>query len=287
MWKRNTGSNDRLSNKVLRKIKFYYGLLTSNHRGLPDFLLIGGQRCGTTSFYKDICEHPNIVAAIKKEVHFFDGNFNKGEKWYKAHFASRLYKNRLLTTNQKNILIGESTPYYLFHPNVPERVCDLIPDVKIIVMLRNPVERAYSHYHHAVNKGRELLSFEKAIEREFNVIQKNGLDSFEFSEDGFNYKWHSYVSRGIYIRQLKRWFKFFPKNKIMIIKSEEYFADPGSTISVLYNFLDLPGHQIDRHNILNIGEYKNIDVKVESKLSYFYEPYNEELYRLLNVNFDW
>jgi len=279
--------SDRIYNKVIRKLKYYHGRLTCKHRDPPDFLIIGGQRCGTTSLYSDICQHPCIVSALKKEIHFFDGNFNKGEKWYRAHFATRQFKKKLIKKNQEKILTGESTPYYLLHPDVPERVYSVIPNIKLVVMLRHPVERAYSHYNHAVSRGREWLSFEKAIEREFEAIKKNNQNNFNFYEGDFNYKWHSYISRGLYINQLKSWLNFFPLDKILIIRSENYFKDPSSILESLFNFLELPNYQTDRYCKLNMGKYKKIDTGLESMLADFYEPYNRELYRFLNDDYGW
>ena len=125
---------------------------------LPNFLIIGAQRCGTTTLYNQLVSHPDISPATTKELHYFDINFSKGIQWYKEQF------------NDERI-IGEASPYYIFHPLCPKRIFDIIPEVKIIVLLRNPVERAYSHYWHEIRLGKENLSFEDAISEESSRIK--------------------------------------------------------------------------------------------------------------------
>ena len=119
----------------------------------PNFLIIGAQRCGTTSLYNYLIQHPQIVPSSKKEVHFFDLNFHLGQSWYEKHFPEV----------SDNILTGEASPYYIFHPLCPKRIFDYDPSVKLIVILRNPIDRAYSHYRHIVRLGHEPLKFEDAL----------------------------------------------------------------------------------------------------------------------------
>ena len=122
--------------------------------GLPDFIIIGAQKSGTTSLYRFIVKHPAIAPATKKEVHYFSIWYKFGELWYRSHFPTNLSRyNFYKRTNQK-LLSGEASPVYLFYPVVPGRMKELLPDVKLIVILRNPVDRAYSHYHHSLDSMR-------------------------------------------------------------------------------------------------------------------------------------
>ena len=134
-------------------------------RLLPDFLIIGTQRGGTTSLYNYLVEHPGIGAASIKEVHFFDTpHFKQGLAWYRGHFPSAFQRYYVERSLKHGFVTGEASPYYLFHPHAPKRVAGLMPQMKLIVMLRNPVDRAYSHYHHEVAGGHEkLATFEEAI----------------------------------------------------------------------------------------------------------------------------
>lgn len=126
----------------------------------PDFLIIGAQKGGTTSLYTYLCQHPRVVGASRIEVHFFDLAYDKGWWWYRSHFPVHVFRRG------ERIVTGEASPYYIFHPLVPERVRKDLPNVKLVAILRNPVDRAYSHYQHVRRNGREPLSFEEAIERE-------------------------------------------------------------------------------------------------------------------------
>ena len=125
-------------------------------RLMPEFIVIGAQRCGTTSLYAYLSSHPQVVPAIKKEVHFFDYNFGKGLDWYRSHFPRWTPMG----------VTGEATPYYMFHPNAAKRVYQVIPQTKLIMLLRNPIDRAYSHYHHEVRLGVESATFQEAIRLE-------------------------------------------------------------------------------------------------------------------------
>src|SRR5690348_836405 len=145
--------------------KVYRGL-TSPVRLLPDFLVIGAQRGGTTSLYQYLQVHPFIEPATTKEVHFFDRRFHKGLAWYRGHFPTALEKYRAEHLRGGMFLTGEATPSYLFLPYIPKRVVRVLPHARFIVLLRNPVERAYSHYRHAVELGHEHLAFEEAIKNQ-------------------------------------------------------------------------------------------------------------------------
>jgi hypothetical protein len=171
---------------------------------LPDFIIIGAQRCGTTSLYNYLTQHPLILSALRKEVHYFDNNFHKGVSWYQAFFPLISLRNgyaKILSIDNSH-LTGEATPYYLFHPLTPKRIAGLLPQVKLIVILRNPVDRAYSHFLHATRMGFETLSFKEAIAREAERVaaeEARLLDDQSYYS--FEHQRFSYIHRGIYHRQ--------------------------------------------------------------------------------------
>ena len=138
--------------------------ITSLFHALPDFLIIGIAKSGTTSLYGLISAHPHVVPARLKEVHYFTDsrNYGMGALWYRARFPSMSYKRRLAVRYGRKILSGEASSTYMFHPMAPGRVKALLPDVKLIAILRNPVDRAYSDYHMQVRERRESLTFEDA-----------------------------------------------------------------------------------------------------------------------------
>src|ERR1700730_9070734 len=166
--------------------KFYRGI-TNPIRLLPDFLIIGTQRGGTTSLFHYLEAHPCVRPAVNKDLHFFDRKYNKGLAWYRGHFPTRVERYYAQKIRGRAFLTGEASPSYLFHPHTPGRVAQAVPHVKLIVLLRNPVTRAYSQYHHAVELGHETLSFEDAIrgeeERTSGEQRKMLQDAHYYSEE--------------------------------------------------------------------------------------------------------
>ena len=272
--------------------KYYRALKkTLRPRELPSFIIIGAQKCGTSSLNAYLQMHPNVCRPVKsnqlnsrKELNFFEENFEKGISWYRACFP------RLL----EGEITGEASPVYLFHPYVPKRMASVLPDVKLIVMLRNPIERAYSHYYHNVRKNREPLSFEEAIaaepERATGEFNKMLEDEHYFN---FNYKCFAYLTRGIYVDQLKRWFEFFPQEQISIIKFEDFAADPTVTYRQVLSFLDLPSWELKEYKQYNSYEkrtsmsYPPMDAETRSNLVNYFKPHNEKLYDYLGIDFGW
>lgn len=255
---------------------------------LPDFLIIGSQRCGTTSLYRYLCRHPSILPALRKEVHYFDLNFDQGVEWYRAQFP-RLRRAANDDRDQSpDYVTGEASPYYLYHPQVPERVLDLIPQVKLIVLLRNPIDRAYSYYQHKVRTGVEKLSFAAALDKERDRLRG---ESEKLEEDpsyySFSHNHFSYATGGIYVDQLERWLKFFARDQMLIINSEALFEDEASVIQGVLQFLDLPSHEVNTGTPFNVARYERMDDKVARELKEFFRPHNQRLYELLGTDYGW
>jgi hypothetical protein len=270
-------------NQILADCRLMTGLV----RTTPDFIIIGAQRSGTTALYNTLAQHACIAPAIKKEVHFFDVNFKKGFSWYRAHFPSYAYKY-VQKVRGRAFATGEASPYYIFHPHVPKRVSDLTPEVKLIALLRNPADRAYSHYHHEVRKGFETLSFENAIEKEKERLLAE-TPRMQADEDyfSFNHRHYSYLSRGIYVDQLKAWRRFFPKEQILVLKSEDFYSDLSSIIGQTLEFLKLPSGQLKDHGKYPVYPYSTMDAAVRKHLVEYFEPYNQKLYEYLGRNLNW
>ena len=257
-------------------------------RLMPGFIVIGAQRCGTSSVYHYLIQHPCVLRASVKEIHYFDIDFCKGTAWYRTHFPSVRRKYLTKLSCRRNVVTGEATPYYIFHPWAPERAWKTVPRSKLIVMLRNPVDRAYSHYHLEVKLGNETLSFEDAIEREEERLngEKNKIlrDKSYYS---FNYQHYSYISRGAYVDQLKAWSEFFPNEQMLIIKSEDFYSDPPGTMKYIFDFLGLPNRQLRSYRKYYAINYPNMDANTRKRLISYFEPYNRRLYGYLRVNFGW
>jgi hypothetical protein len=270
-------------------IRRSFGILTGKMRLMPDFIIIGAQRCGTTSLYNYLIEHPNVVPAFRKEVHFFDSHFNKGITWYRSHFPFAIHKHYAKQIRHQDFITGEATPYYIFHPHAPQRVLETVPRVKLIVLFRNPVHRAYSHYHHEVKMGVETLSFEDAIERE---KEKLPIEMAKMLEDqnynSFDHQNYSYLSRGIYVDQLENWTSFFHREQILVLKSENFFNDPATTLEQVIEFLNLPNWKLSNgYKGYNRAHYPEMDTATRERLSDYFEPHNQRLYEYLGVNLGW
>jgi hypothetical protein len=269
--------------------RWWLGQSTAPLRVLPDYLIIGTQKGGTTSLYNYLGQHPWILPALKKEVHFFDTqNFAKGPGWYRAHFPLNLQKKYANKSSRCSAITGEASPYYLFYPHAPKRVEKILPKTKIIVMLRNPVDRALSHYYHQVRKGRERLTFEAAIDAE---RERLGGEYERMLRDDTYYSsacWaYSYLARGLYADQLNAWFEVFPREQFLVIRSEDFFLDPCASFKQTLRFLELPEINLREYKQLNSGTYTSISMAVRRKLSQYFEPHNKRLYDLLHTDFAW
>lgn len=259
---------------------------TAPMRTLPDFLMIGAQKSGTSFLYRLLAQHPYVRPAFVKEVHYFDLNFRKGENWYRSQFPLQVRKNRKYVT-------GEASPYYLFHPHAPRRAATLLPKAKLIALLRNPVERAYSHYQHQVVhvtwEGHETLTFEEAVEAEEKRLDGE-LEKLLQNEhyDSLNYRSYSYLSRGIYIDQILAWSKFFDKSQMLVLRSEDLFDDAGGTLKTILDFLEIPRWAPERPSpIPNKREYADLSPAVRQRLEEYFEPHNRRLYEYLGEDFGW
>ncbi len=263
--------------------------ISAPFRPYPDFLVIGAQRCGSTSLYRYLCQHPEIIPAVKKEVHFFDLHFNKGEYWYRSHFPLRSIKFNLKKNNLHTYLTCEATPIYIFHPLAPYRISDLLPNAKFIILLRNPVERAYSHYWLRVRRGGEPLPFEEAIQQESERLRGQREKIILQKEENYGYNfWHySYLARGIYIDQIETWYRLFPKNQFLIIKSEDFYTHSTDTLNSCFEFLGLPQGIQTYNKIHQRGEYPEMNPETKEQLTAYFEPYNKRLYEFIGRDLGW
>lgn len=303
---------DRQSNLYLKKLKKLnkpdylfnrlletYRTTTGSVRLLPQFLIIGTQKGGTTSLYRYLEQHPCIAPAFTKEVHYFDNHtrdykYGKGISWYRSHFAYSSLKYYHQFFLRQSLITGEATPDYLFDLHAPKRILSDLPNLKFIVMLRNPVDRAYSHYLHncrAVwDKGREPLSFESAIAEE-SIRISDEIDKINCNEKYFSYNYmhYSYVSRGVYVEQLKRWFVLFPQHQFLILKSEDFFDNPRIIYDKVLDFLGLEPWHPTEFKAFNTRtrEDQMMPSSTKAYLDSYFRPYNQKLYQLLNMNFEW
>jgi hypothetical protein len=256
-------------------------LVDAGSRSLPDFLIIGAMKAGTTSLYHVLAGHPQVMRSLYKEVHFFDTNFDKGLDWYRAHFPREQRKART------HSITGECSPSYLFLSSVPSLVKSVVPNCRFIVVLRNPIDRAYSHYHHQIRRGKETLSFEEAIHREKAIIEANGgvLQPGSGTQNGQPVL--SYLVRSIYEIQLRRWFDLFPREQFLILEYKDVFEDMRGVMEKTCSHLGVQRWAPDQWERRNVGSYKHIKADTREELLRFFEPHNARLQSLLGRSFDW
>ena len=225
-----------------------YGRLSAPLRGLPDYLIIGTKRGGTTSLARWLLEHPDVGSLFpgretRKGTYYFDVNYDRGEAWYRSHFPT-LAGHRLAERRHGGpLMIGEATPYYLHHPHAPMRARQLVPRAKIIALLRHPVDRAQGHWAERMRQGVEQLSFTEAIETEATRIE--GEEERMLADPSyvsFAHQHYSYVDQGRYGRGLSRWIKAFPGDQVLVLRSEDLYADPQAIYGQVLSFLGLADH---------------------------------------------
>ena len=263
---------------------------------LPDFVVIGGKKCGTTFLYYLLSQHPLVEPAADKEVHYFNRFFDEGTEWYRRCFPAPRLKNGRRT------LTGEGTPEYLSHPLAPKRAADVIPQARLIALLRNPVDRTYSDYQMMVRKGRETRSFEEIIRAKKQRRPNKGDETSERG-DGLNLQAarRKYVSKSIYVDLLLRWSEFFPKEQMLVLKSEDFFENPVESLKPVLDFLGLPdwepetleprdegGKDKFERNKRNKGTYEEgMDPATRERFEEYFEPHNQRLYDYLGRDFGW
>ena len=282
-----------LTNFARSSIKFYR-LATGPVRLKPDFIVIGVQRGGTTSLYNYLTEHPAIASASMKEVHFFDNNYQRGINWYQGQFPTSMQKYYNTTLHKQFFTTGEASPYYLFHPHTAKRAAEAVPQTKLIVLLRNPVERTYSHYYHEVELGHERLSFMDALDQE-EARTRDETEKMQRAEHyySYNHQHYTYVARGKYAEQLENWFRYFPREQFLIIKSEDFYEKPHAIMQETFDFLGVPASMHKKqpgdyktYNNSKYGESK-LSPEVRKRLTDYFAPHNERLYALLGRDFSW
>ena len=254
-------------------------LLTASRRKLPDFLCVGAQKSGSSTLYWWLKQHPQLSMSFDKESKFLDRHYKKGELWYRHQFP--------LASSEK--LAGDNTPYYLFHPIVPQRAHSLCPDAKVIMILRNPINRAFSQYQMECRKGREVhTSFEAAIEGELERISM-AKDELLADPLGYHHTFEntSYLSRGIYMDQIEEWLKWYKRDQMLILISETFFESPETALEEVYTFLNINQTLPSDFKSYNVSNYDNMNEETRDDLRSFFKPHNERLEKFLGKKLNW
>ncbi|MFB9238600.1 sulfotransferase domain-containing protein [Plantactinospora siamensis] len=276
----------------VRRTLTRYGERTSDRRPLPDFLIAGTKRGGTTSLWRYLLAHPLVPRLFPawntKTSHYFEENWGRGEAFYRSHFPTRRQRLALERRHGGPSRVGEAAPLYMFHPLAPERVAGLLPRVRLIFLLRDPVERAYSHWKERRTEGTEPLEFAAALarEEERTAGERERLiaDPYHVSRP---YDWYTYRARGRYLEHLEPWLDRFPPEQLLILPSETLYREPAATYARVLDFLGLPPHELARYEVFNDRRSAALDPALRAELSAYFAPHNAALERRLGMRFDW
>jgi hypothetical protein len=261
---------------------------TGRARVLPDFLVIGGARCGSTTLFDALCAHPQVMAPGHKEVHFFDHNHHLGLDRYRRSFPLARHRAARKRRLGLPVATGEATTYYLFHPAVPGRVAAMLPEARLIALLRDPVERAYSHYQLAVRNGRETLSFEEALRREpERLAGEEERLLVDPRARSFAHLVHSYTARGRYADQLERWYHHVPRERLLVLRSEDLFAEPAGVVAEAADFLGLERPPDRPPPARNQARYAPMAPATRERLRRLFDEPNRRLEALLGRDMGW
>lgn len=270
-----------------------WGLATAAQRGLPDFLVIGTKRGGTTSLFNYLLMHPGVLGLFpqargRKSTDYFFKNLHLGEEWYRSHFHTEAQLGRIADRLGYRPVCGEASPYYLWDPRVAGRIAALVPGVKAITLLRDPVERAWSHYQERTQNGVEPLSFPDALAAEENrtaaVAERMRRDA-GYHSDAFD--WYAYRERGVYLPQLENWLASFPREQLLVLRSEDMYADVQSVFDEVCDFLGLPRADLPTKKTFNASARAPMPEAIRAELSAYYRRHNEELEAYLGRPLGW
>lgn len=279
-------------NLTMYPISYYnfFRALTKSIRILPTFLIIGPSRTGTTALYDYLTKNRFGYRAPHKELHFFNKYYHKGLLWYRGNFPTLFHKFYLENILHKKIIAGEATARYLHDPLVAKRVFDSIPNIKLIVMIRNPIERAFSHYRRQYEKDNESRTFETVVEKEIAYLSSRNTTFDDDNLDEYSERFFiaPYLGRSLYYEQLQIWLKYFKKKQILLLKSEDFYREPLNSLDKAYSFLGTKNY--NKHAKLkikkNAGGYKiPLNSSTEQKLIDFFKPHNQMLYDEWEIDF--
>lgn len=276
-----------------------YGMATAQWRPDPEFLVIGAKRGGSTSFYFDLLAHPQVIPLFPrpdllpkgdatKGVHFFDQNYFRGPRWYRGHLPSRAMRAWQTRRIGGPVVTGEASPYYLFHPAAAQRAAATVPGATIVAVLRDPVLRTYSHWKERRRNHAEDLDFADALAAEDDRIgaaeERLVADPSYYS---YAHEQQSYARQSEYDTALARWYQHFPAERIVVLGSEDYYADPNPALGAVFDALGLPRRPVATGEVRNAADGADLDPAVRDRLAARFAPHNERLSELTGRTFPW
>ncbi len=273
------------SDNIGRTAVWRWRLLSAGLRVLPDFLIIGAMKSGTSSLFHYLTQHPELVPAFEKEIHYFDqdeasfGGRTGALAWYRSHFPIK-------AMIPSRSLVYEATPKYLCHETAARRIAAVVPNARLVLTLRNPSDRAISHYFHTRCNPPDPESLHAAMCEDLARCASLGVTGGDASgSPGYT----SCVGRGVYRPQIERYLERFDRQDLHVIDSERFFEDPGPVLSSLFEFLgvraDVPIRDLAARNVSKRD--KQVWPRTRALLDDYFRPHNERLFELLGERYDW
>jgi hypothetical protein len=271
----------------MRDLARDFRLLTSPLRLVPDFAIVGEAKCGTTSLYRYLLQSPAVLGADRKEPkNFID--YPDSLFYCRSHYPTRAARRMRRMRLGRRVVAGEATAEYFSHPGMAERLLRLLPRIKIVVLLRNPVDRAYSDYQMLSRLGATDLSFDEVVDRSLEWLETPALSDLVDAALRNEHFYLRFVARGLYVRTLRQWFDVLPAYRILVLRSEDLFERPADVVADVCRFLEVEPFVVRDATPRRAGSYdSDMGNEPRRRLEDFYRPYNRELYALVNRNMNW
>lgn len=270
----------RTMSRVVRPAAIVGARVTGPARMLPGFVIVGAKRAGTTSLYHYLVQHPKVGRClVQKGTHYWDVNHARGWGWYRSCFPLRA---------RGASITGEASPYLMFHPLAAERLAATLPDTRLIAVLRDPVELVWSHYNFEVRRGFETRTFEDALAQEEGRLAgevERMLD--EPGYESFTHRHHAYLARARYAEQFERLLGYFPREQLLVLRSEHLAAAPGTALQPVWGFLGLPSREPTSQRRDDVGSYGAMPPGLRSDLREYFGPHEQRLSALLGMDLSW
>jgi hypothetical protein len=257
---------------------------------LPDVLIIGAMKSGTTTLFDMMCEHPGFLAPLTKEIEYFTNprNFSRGVGWYRAHFPSRRAMQRSSRALGYKVVTGEATPG-MSTPFYATNARDVVPAARLIVTMRNPVDRAWSHFQHMRRIYRsDATTFMEAIKADLDAYYRGEA----LTPENFRREWprlviRNYVQRGHYAEQIEHWLDHFPRDQFLFLNFDDWRRCPSQAANAIARFSGLPEHSFT-YRKSNTGSYdESMPAQCRRLLTAHYRPHNRRLFDLLGEDWRW
>jgi hypothetical protein len=272
-----------------RRVVMAAGHLSAGLRTPPTFMIVGAQRCGTTSLFRALLSHPHVLRPVMhKGVNYFDVNPDKDWRWYVGHFPLAARARRRAAPGQRSAAVFEASGYYLFHPHAPRRIAEALPEVRIVAMVRDPVARAHSAYRHEFARGFETETFARALELEDSRITPElARMTADESYQSQVYRHQAYRTRGHYAEQLQVFMDLLGPDQIHVVDSERFFAEPAVEYARLLTYLELPVVTPASFGAFNARPGSALTPTLEAELRAHFAPHDRALSDLLGRRLSW